>query len=156
MLFFPFFFFFFCNTIHSSMATLGLNRRYWMGLCILILGFFIFFNMSHLMNKQDEWSLSNMMFENTVTPPQRYLIIIGTEAQYETRRKVIRSSYFDISDNLVPFDNVQYTFLVHGGPPNSDTKERRSFEAEKMEYNDIHQLPKDSLYNRQTIIDWVK
>lgn len=140
----------------NAIKNRGLNKRYWMGLCLLILGFLLFFNLNHLMSKQDDWSLSNM-FDDSKEQQHKYLVVIGTEAQYESRRKVIRSSYFDITDNLVPveFDTVQYAFLVHGGPPNSNTPERRSFEAEKMEYNDIYQLPKDTPYNRQTIIDWV-
>jgi hypothetical protein len=95
---------------------------------------------------------------NSVTEKDmKYLVVIGTEAKYESRRKLIRSSYFDIYDNILPakLENVEYTFLVHGGPPPSNTPERRLFETEKMEYNDISQIPTEIVYNQDSIIQWV-
>lgn len=136
----------------------GLNKRYWMGLCLLVFGLLIFFNINHLTNINDKWSMSTMFDNPEVVTKHKYLVVIGTEEKYGPRRKAVRQTYFDITDNLVPieFDTIQYAFLVHGGLPNSDTPERRAFESEKMEYNDIYQLPNDLLYNKQTIIDWVK
>jgi hypothetical protein len=144
----------------TSLKNRGLNRRHLTGLSLLLLCCFLFFNVKYLngSNSIDE-SHSIATGSSSITEKNlKYLIVIGTEAKYESRRKLIRSSYFGIHDNLVPakLENVEYTFLTHGGPPSSNTPERRLFETEKMEYNDISQLSTGTIYSLDSVIRWVR
>jgi hypothetical protein len=89
-----------------------------------------------------------------------YHVVIGSRAEFQSRRDLIRSSYFGIEDNLLPLKplqhDVKYTFLIHGEQPNSNTVEKRTFETEKMEYNDLLIMNKAIEYKQNNILDWVK
>ncbi|KAG0167756.1 hypothetical protein DFQ28_005717 [Apophysomyces sp. BC1034] len=87
-----------------------------------------------------------------------YLVVIGSPAQYMSRRRLIRDKYFGLKDNLLPCmqhdTDVYYKFWIHGGPPASDTPTRREYEAEKMEWNDLVQMPPKTQFNQLNIIQW--
>ncbi|KAI9483601.1 MAG: hypothetical protein EXX96DRAFT_499878 [Benjaminiella poitrasii] len=140
----------------KGLSHLLFNKRYLLGISLIL---FICFLLFHINNYSYDGSSS---LTSTSSSPnektnKKYLIVIETEAKYYSRRKLIRSVYFDIQDNLVPttLDDIRYTFLVYGGPPESDTVERREYESEKMEYNDLSQLPTNTVYNQQTVLEWV-
>ncbi|KAI9468683.1 galactosyl transferase GMA12/MNN10 family-domain-containing protein [Zychaea mexicana] len=89
-----------------------------------------------------------------------YIIVIASEAPYQSRRNLIRSSYFGLYDNLIPCmrynTDVFYTFWIHGGPPPSNTPQRRQYEAEKMEWNDMVEMPSHVPFEQETVLDWVE
>ncbi|KAI8146780.1 galactosyl transferase GMA12/MNN10 family-domain-containing protein [Fennellomyces sp. T-0311] len=89
-----------------------------------------------------------------------YIVIIASEAPYESRRNLIRATYFGLYDNLVPCmrynTDVFYTFWIHGGSPAPNTPLRRRYEAEKMEWNDMVEMPSDVPFEQETILDWVE
>lgn len=131
----------------------GLKKRHLMGVSLFVIIFFVLFQMNYLKNTENTIKTADL-----ANNQKRYLVVIGTEAKYVGRRSIIRSTYFNVHDNLVPvadFDHVEYAFLVHGGSPKSNTPERRAFETEKMEYNDIFMLPNDQTFNPGTAFHWV-
>ncbi|KAI8050135.1 galactosyl transferase GMA12/MNN10 family-domain-containing protein [Gilbertella persicaria] len=128
------------------------NRRQCLGISVLcVLFLFLLTNIQFL--SRDRFSRD--LFKQQVK--HNYLIVIGTEAQFESRRKLIRANYFGIQDNLKPItlDHVKYQFLVYGGTPHSDTPERRLFETEKMEFDDISLLPAEKSFNQDTVVKWL-
>ena len=88
-----------------------------------------------------------------------YIVVIASEASYQSRRNLIRSNYFGLHDNLIPCmrynTDVYYTFWIHGGPPPSNTPERRRYETEKMEWNDMVEMPSDVPFEQETVLEWV-
>ncbi|KAI8364258.1 galactosyl transferase GMA12/MNN10 family-domain-containing protein, partial [Blakeslea trispora] len=78
-------------------------------------------------------------------------------AKSNSRRQLIRAHYFGIYDNLVPVQvkEADYQFFIHGGPPVSNTPERRAFETEKMEFDDITLLPKTQALDQHAILNWI-
>lgn len=130
----------------------GLKKRHVLGVGLFFILFFVLFQMNYIKNTEHV----NVTEDSQ---QKRYLVVIGTEAPYAARRSIIRSAYFNIDDNLIPaadFEQVEYAFLVHGGPPKSNSPERRAFETEKMEYNDIYTLPTtDQAFTSGTAFDWV-
>lgn len=131
----------------------GLKKRHLMGVGLFFILFFVLFQINYLKNTEPA-----IVTEDLVSSQKRYLVVIGTEARFATRRSVIRSAYFNIDDNLIPasdFDQIEYAFLVHGGPPTSNSPERRAFETEKMEYNDIYTLPNGQTFTSGTAFHWV-
>ncbi|KAF1796962.1 hypothetical protein FB192DRAFT_1401529 [Mucor lusitanicus] len=130
----------------------GLKKRHVLGVGLFFILFFVLFQMNYIKNTEHV----NVTEDSQ---QKRYLVVIGTEAPYAARRSIIRSAYFNIDDNLIPaadFEQVEYAFLVHGGPPKSNSPERRAFETEKMEYNDIYTLPTtDQAFTSGTAFDWI-
>lgn len=95
----------------------------------------------------------------TATTETKYLIVIASEAKYRSRRDLIRSTYFDIEDSLIPpstTQNVQYVFCVYDALPAENTLEKRAFETERMELNDIMLLGESIEYHLKNVIDWLK
>ncbi|KAI8969663.1 hypothetical protein BDB01DRAFT_816563 [Pilobolus umbonatus] len=94
--------------------------------------------------------LFNIQFtlHNTHSDNTSYLILIHSKSQYHDRRSILRREYFNIHNNLLPpclSDSIQYRFLMTDGHPPSNTVERRLFETEKIEYNDIIELNRPTL-----------
>ncbi|KAI9245693.1 galactosyl transferase GMA12/MNN10 family-domain-containing protein [Phascolomyces articulosus] len=89
-----------------------------------------------------------------------YVVVIASEAPFQSRRNLIRSKYFGLYDNLKPCmrynTDVFYTFWIHGGPPPSNTPQRRQYEAEKMEWNDMVEIPSNIPFEQETILEWVE
>ncbi|KAI9025352.1 galactosyl transferase GMA12/MNN10 family-domain-containing protein [Phycomyces nitens] len=89
-----------------------------------------------------------------------YLVVIGSEASQGSRRQLIRSKYFGLRDNLLPcmqYDtDVYYTFWIHGGLPLPDTALRRTYESEKMEWNDMQEIPARLEFGQANVIAWVE
>lgn len=87
------------------------------------------------------------------------LVVVTSEASSLERRRLIRDKYFGLRDNLLPCmvynADVYYKFLIHGGPPASDTPLRRQYEAEKMEWNDLVELSTSS-YEVVDVLEWVR
>ncbi|RCH81612.1 hypothetical protein CU098_000042, partial [Rhizopus stolonifer] len=140
-----------CGSTPGKMIDIK-NRRQCLGISILcVLFLFLLTNIQFL--SRDRFSRD--LFKQQVK--HNYLIVIGTEAQFESRRKLIRANYFGIQDNLKPItlDHVKYQFLVYGGTPHSDTPERRLFETEKMEFDDISLLPAEKSFNQDTVVKWL-
>lgn len=122
--------------------------------------FFFSFNINYISN---EWR-SNTFSSHVQTDNNynykynyKYLVVIGSNVEFGSRRELIRSSYFGIHDNLIPItpsqQSVQYAFCIHGDLPKSDTPEKRTFETEKMEYNDIHIMKEE--FNEKNVLHWV-
>lgn len=88
-----------------------------------------------------------------------YLVVVASSADQMSRRNLIREKYFGLRDNLLPCmrynTDVLYKFLIHGGPPKSDTPLRRQYEGEKMEWNDLEELAKGKPFEQATVIEWV-
>lgn len=89
----------------------------------------------------------------------QYLVVIASEAGQMSRRNLIREKYFGLRDNLLPCmqynTDTYYKFWIYGGAPKSDTPERRQYEAEKMEWNDIEELPRSVKFEQESVIEWV-
>ncbi|KAG0169119.1 hypothetical protein DFQ30_003938 [Apophysomyces sp. BC1015] len=88
-----------------------------------------------------------------------YLVVIASEAGYLSRRRLIRQHYFGLHDNLVPCmhhnTDVYYKFWIHGGQPESGTSIKRRYEAEKMEWDDIVEMPSNMAFEQANVLDWV-
>lgn len=86
-----------------------------------------------------------------------YIVIIASPASAMSRRNLIREKYFGLPNNLIPCmrynADVLYKFWIYGGPPKSDTPERRRYEAEKMEWNDLEEVLVE--FNQLNILEWV-
>ncbi|KAI8372828.1 galactosyl transferase GMA12/MNN10 family-domain-containing protein [Radiomyces spectabilis] len=106
----------------------------------------------------DEDANDNIVINNSSHYP--YLVIIASEAQHMSRRALIREKYFGMRDNLLPcmhFNaNVLYKFWIHGGVPKPDTPLRRAYEAEKMEWNDLVELPRSTAFEQVTVLEWAE
>ena len=91
-----------------------------------------------------------------------YLVLIASTATEFTRRNLIRETYFGLKDNIEPcmqYDtDTYYKFWVYGDPIPRKTVERRQYEAEKMEWDDIVEVSwSDGVHFEQSsILDWVK
>lgn len=95
------------------------------------------------------------------TTPQhfKYLMIIASRASNLSRRQLIRKTYFNMEDNLEPCmkkdKGFNYMFWVYGDKPTSKTPERRLYETEKIEWNDLEKVDQ-SAYNQDEVLKWVK
>lgn len=95
------------------------------------------------------------------TTPQhfKYFMVIASRATNLSRRQLIRDTYFGLHDNVEPCmkrdKGLNYLFWVYGDVPASKTPERRLYETEKMEYNDLEKVDKTA-YNQDDILRWVK
>lgn len=124
-----------------------------MTIVLFTLIFLFSFNINYISN---EW-------RSTITPSHvqsskyKYLVVIGSNVEFGSRRELIRSSYFGVNDNLVPIvpsQSVQYAFCIYGDLPLSNTPEKRTFETEKMEYNDMYTMKEE--FNKENVLHWVK
>lgn len=97
----------------------------------------------------------------TEAKPQhfKYLMIIASRASNLSRRQLIRKTYFGMEDNLEPCmkkdKGFNYMFWVYGDTPASKTPERRLYETEKIEYNDLEKVDQTA-YNQDEVLKWVK
>ncbi|CAO3598890.1 unnamed protein product [Absidia cylindrospora] len=90
-----------------------------------------------------------------------HLVVVTSDATSMERRRLIREKYFGLRENLLPCmvynADVYYKFLIHGGPPPSDTPVRRQYEAEKMEWNDLVEIKKATGTLEQVdVLQWVE
>lgn len=120
--------------------------------------FFFSFNINYISNEwRSNTTFSNSHVQTSNNNKYKYLVVIGSHVEFGSRRELIRSSYFGIHDNLIPITpsqkSVQYAFCIHGDLPKSDTPEKRTFETEKMEYNDIHMMKEE--FNKENVLHWV-
>jgi hypothetical protein len=94
-------------------------------------------------------------------PPQhfKYFMIIASRAGNLSRRQLIRKTYFGLDDNLEPCmkrdKGINYLFWVYGDLPASRTAEKRLYETEKMEWNDLEKVNKQS-FNQDDVLKWVR
>ncbi|KAJ8656716.1 hypothetical protein O0I10_007563 [Lichtheimia ornata] len=90
----------------------------------------------------------------------KYLVVIASTADQMTRRQLIRERYFGLRDNLLPcmrFNaDTMYTFWIHGGSVTPRTAERRRYEAEKMEWNDLEELPAGVSFTQASVLEWAE
>ncbi|KAF7723310.1 hypothetical protein EC973_002107 [Apophysomyces ossiformis] len=88
-----------------------------------------------------------------------YLIIIASEAGYLSRRRLIRQHYFGLHDNTLPCmqynTDVYYKFWIHGGSPEAGTIMKRRYEAEKMEWDDLVEMPPNVTFEQANVLEWV-
>ncbi|KAL9542827.1 hypothetical protein MBANPS3_008414 [Mucor bainieri] len=137
----------------------ALKKRHLLGASLFFILFFVLFQINYIRNTAEHAVIATEEEGSLADGQRRFLVVITTEAQYAARRSILRSAYFNIDDNLIPaadFDKVEYAFLVHGGPPKSNSPERRAFETEKMEYNDIYTLPAGQAFTSSgTAFHWI-
>lgn len=88
-----------------------------------------------------------------------YLVVIASSAEQSSRRALIRDKYFGLRNNLLPCmrynADMLYKFLIYGGPSKAGTAERRRYEAEKMEWNDLEEMPAKTPFDQATVLEWV-
>ena len=89
----------------------------------------------------------------------KYFIVIASRASNLSRRQMIRKTYFGLEDNVEPCmkrdKGINYLFWVYGDIPSSRTPERRLYETEKMEWNDLEKVNKQA-YNQDDMLNWVR
>ncbi|OBZ90036.1 hypothetical protein A0J61_01899 [Choanephora cucurbitarum] len=132
------------------------NRKQRLGISILcFLLFVVFANLTVLHRDRITSSVTQLTHAKV---NHNYLIVVGSEAKSSSRRHLIRAHYFGIHDNLIParINQADYQFYIHGGPPPSDTPERRAFETEKMEFDDITLLPATQSFDPQAVLSGIK
>lgn len=110
-------------------------------------------------------STSSKKPSNSVTTikmqPQhfKYFMVIASRATNLSRRQLIRNTYFGLGDNIEPCmkrdKGLNYLFWIYGDEPAAKTPERRLYETEKMEWNDLEKVNAKS-YNQDEILKWVK
>lgn len=134
-----------------------MNKRLLTGLGLFALICLLTFNFTYIY--RNDTMLNDTMVSNG-NIQHKYIVVIGSPVSYSSRRGLIRSSYFGIQDNLQPISKgpqqIDYVFCIYGEPTKSNTPEKRAFETEKMEYNDIYQLGKSIEFNEANVVDWVR
>lgn len=89
----------------------------------------------------------------------KYFMVIASRATNLSRRQLIRNTYFGLGDNIEPCmkrdKGLNYLFWIYGDEPAAKTPERRLYETEKMEWNDLEKVNAKS-YNQDEILKWVK
>ncbi|KAI7887193.1 hypothetical protein K492DRAFT_228361 [Lichtheimia hyalospora FSU 10163] len=89
-----------------------------------------------------------------------YLVLIASSAEQSSRRALIRDKYFGLRNNLLPCmrynADMLYKFLIYGGPSKAGTAERRRYEAEKMEWNDLEEMPAKTSFEQATVLEWAE
>ena len=89
-----------------------------------------------------------------------YLVVIASQAIELSRRQLIREKYFGLVDNLLPCmhynTDMLYKFWIYGDMIPAKTDDRRRYEAEKMEWNDLEEVGKGVKYEQISILEWVK
>lgn len=140
------------------LVTWNNSKSCYIAVILFVLLGLITFNINYL-HQDIGYGLSTNNNNVEKSQSSNYLIVIGSRVEFGSRRELIRSSYFGIQDNLVPITpsqkRVQYAFCIYGEPPSSNTVEKRTFETEKMEYNDIYIMDKSIEYKIDSVLDWV-
>lgn len=113
--------------------------------------------------KDDEHQQEKLLVTATMAKlvPQhyKYFVVVGSRASQASRRSLIRETYFGIEDNIEPCmkrdKGVGYLFYIYGEEPTPKTPERRSYETEKIEYNDLEKINTDK-FDQDQVLKWVK
>jgi hypothetical protein len=88
----------------------------------------------------------------------KYFAVIGSRAAQASRRSLIRETYFGIEDNIEPCmkrdKGIGYLFYIYGDEPSPKTPQRRSYETEKIEYNDLEKVNTDK-FDQDQVLRWV-
>ncbi|KAI8059693.1 galactosyl transferase GMA12/MNN10 family-domain-containing protein [Thamnidium elegans] len=130
-----------------------LSKRLVVGLGLFVIFCLVSFNANYLYRDEPLMSLESQ-------DQHTYLVVIGSPVNFESRRNLVRSSYFGIHDNLEPISaaeqSIEYAFCIYGEPTRPNTPERRAFETEKMEYNDIYSWDPSIQFNQENVFDWIK
>lgn len=88
----------------------------------------------------------------------KYFIIIASRTSSLSRRQLIRDTYFGLNDNIEPCmkrdKGVNYMFWVYDDEPQAKTPERRLYETEKMEWNDLEKVDAKS-FKQDDVLKWV-
>lgn len=97
------------------------------------------------------------IYKNT---PQhfRYFIVIASRTSNLSRRQLIRKTYFGLDNNVEPCmkrdKGIDYLFWLYGDEPAARTPERRLYETEKIEWNDLEKVNKKA-YDQDEVLKWV-
>ncbi|KAI9247790.1 galactosyl transferase GMA12/MNN10 family-domain-containing protein [Helicostylum pulchrum] len=131
-----------------------LSKRLVVGLGILVILCLVSFN-AHSLYRDGPLMTLEAHHQHT------YLVVIGSPVTFASRRNLIRSTYFGIDDNLDPISSttaqpIEYAFCIYGDATSPNTPERRAFETEKMEYNDIYSWDSSTQFTETTVLDWIK
>jgi hypothetical protein len=111
--------------------------------------------------KISEGKFADDLTENVINTSNHYqiLVAIASPADQLSRRSLMRQKYFGIHNNLLPCmtanSDIYYRFWVYGGSENLSGDERRRYEAERMEYDDIVDMPEIKTFDQLAIVNWV-
>ncbi|GAB5587777.1 hypothetical protein Unana1_02677 [Umbelopsis nana] len=100
--------------------------------------------------------------ENVINTSNHYqmLVVVATRANHLSRRRLMRQKYFGIHNNLLPCmtanSDIYYRFWVYGGTEGLTGEERRLYEAERMEYDDIVDMPDETTFDQSAIVNWAE
>lgn len=88
----------------------------------------------------------------------RYFIVIASRTGNLSRRQLIRKTYFGLDNNVEPCmkrdKGINYLFWLYGDEPAANTPERRLYETEKIEWNDLEKVNKKA-YDQDEVLKWV-
>ncbi|KAI9319263.1 galactosyl transferase GMA12/MNN10 family-domain-containing protein [Dichotomocladium elegans] len=89
-----------------------------------------------------------------------YLVVVASPPDQMARRSLIREKYFGLANNLLPCmrfnSDTMYTFWIYGRPIPARTAERRKYEAEKMEWNDLEEVPARMTFSQADVLEWAE
>ncbi|KAI9259615.1 galactosyl transferase GMA12/MNN10 family-domain-containing protein [Phascolomyces articulosus] len=89
-----------------------------------------------------------------------HIVVIASQARDMTRRQLIREKYFGLRDNLLPCmrynTDTLYKFWIYGDMIPAKTDERRRYEAEKMEWDDLEEMGKGIKFEQTSILEWAE
>ncbi|KAI9484593.1 galactosyl transferase GMA12/MNN10 family-domain-containing protein [Zychaea mexicana] len=89
-----------------------------------------------------------------------YLVVIASPPDQMSRRQLIREKYFGLRDNLLPCmrynTDMLYKFWIYGNMIPAKTDERRRYEAEKMEWDDLEEMGKGVKFEQTSILEWAE
>ncbi|ORX58074.1 hypothetical protein DM01DRAFT_1333748, partial [Hesseltinella vesiculosa] len=115
-------------------------------------------NSHQAVNQPFDESMDDVVINNS--NHYTYLLIVNSPANAIERRRLIREKYFGLRNNLLPCmkynADIYYKFWVHGGPPKPDTPLRRQYEAEKMEWSDLVEMPASTRPEQANVLAWVE
>ncbi|KAI9258946.1 galactosyl transferase GMA12/MNN10 family-domain-containing protein [Phascolomyces articulosus] len=96
--------------------------------------------------------------QDTLSNHYTYLVVIASTATAFTRRNLIRQTYFGLNDNIEPCmqynTDTYYKFWVYGNSIPRNTADRRLYEAEKMEWNDLVEVSDGVHFEQSNILEW--
>ncbi|KAI8364467.1 galactosyl transferase GMA12/MNN10 family-domain-containing protein [Choanephora cucurbitarum] len=108
--------------------------------------------------KPSESSLKPVTTINMTPQHFKYFVVIASRADNMSRRQLIRDTYFGQKDNIEPCmkrdKGVNYMFWVYGNEPTPKSAERRLYETEKMEWNDLEKVTATA-YSQDAVLKWV-
>lgn len=89
----------------------------------------------------------------------RYFIVIASRTGNLSRRQLIRKTYFGLDNNVEPCmkrdKGIDYLFWLYGDEPAANTPERRLYETEKIEWNDLEKVNKKA-YDQDEVLKWAE